>query len=134
MNKVMHFDIPVDNIPESAAFYSDVFGWDLPQNDPQKGEGELGFRTALTAESKDGEPVEPGAINGALVKRDLGITQPVILIEVDDIKAKLQEVAQAGGKILRDVSYLPTCPLGSGYFAYITDPEGNVLSLWEFEG
>lgn len=129
MNRVMWFDIPSDDIDGAARFYGELFGWNVLPRDPQDAHSALGFRPAVTSASNDQlEPEVPGAINGGLVTRDIGITQPTILIEVDDILAKIEAVKAAGGSLVREKTHLP---LAGGYFAYVTDPEGNVIGLWE---
>jgi uncharacterized protein len=63
------------------------------------------------------------------VTRSIGITQPTILIEVDDIAQKIEQVVAAGGRKVTDKKALP---LAYGHFAYVQDPEGNVIGLWEW--
>ncbi|MGZ5352830.1 MAG: VOC family protein, partial [Actinomycetota bacterium] len=29
MNKVVHFEIPVDDVERASAFYASIFGWEL---------------------------------------------------------------------------------------------------------
>lgn len=85
---------------------------------------------AFTSETgENNTPKKPGSVNGGLVTRDIGITQPTILIEVENIDEKIREVHAAGGKVVAKRVHLP---LAAGYFAYVTDPEGNILGLWEW--
>lgn len=130
-NKVMWFDIPTDNIDKSAEFYGTIFGWDIQPKHKEDLSDSLSFRIALTSETGEKyAPVNPGAINGGLVTREIGITQPTILIEVENIEEKIKEILAAGGKVLKTKVHLP---LAFGYFAYVTDPIGNVLGLWEWQ-
>lgn len=130
MNRVMWFDIPVSDVNKGAAFYSDVFGWNVLPLDDMDAQDDLSFRIAQTDTSDAPDrPNRPGAINGGIVTRSIGIMQPTILIEVDDIAQKIEEVMAAGGSKVTDKKALP---LAYGHFAYVRDPEGNVIGLWEW--
>jgi len=75
----------------------------------------------------DGGPTDPGAINGGMAGRGTPISSTVITIEVDDIDAALATVDKLGGTRLREKT-----PVGGmGFTAYFTDPEGNVVGLWQ---
>jgi uncharacterized protein len=130
MNKVMWFDIPVRDLDAGADFYRTVFGWDVQPRDPADTGGVLGFRVAQTAAtSTDGTPQVAGAINGGIVTRDIGIRQPAILVEVEDIEAALERIVGAGGCIVTPSRALP---LAGGRFAYFEDPDGNISGLWQW--
>lgn len=62
--------------------------------------------------------------------RDIGIKQPTILIEVENIEEKIMKIVAAGGKVVKTKVHLP---LAFGHFAYVTDSDGNVLGLWEWQ-
>lgn len=130
MNRVVWFDIPVSKVDEGSEFYSKVFGWSvLPRHEQDAGD-ELSFRVAQTAPSATPDrPDGPGAINGGIVTRAIGISQPTILVEVEDIATKLAEIVMAGGKLVTSKRALP---LAHGHFAYAEDPDGNVIGLWEW--
>lgn len=131
MNKVFWFDIPTNDIDQSAGFYNKLFGWDVQPRHPDDEKDALSFRMAFTSETDERyTPKTPGSVNGGVVTRDIGITQPTILIEVENVDEKIKEVLAAGGKIVREKVHLP---LATGYFAYVTDPEGNIFGLWEWE-
>ncbi|MGP3974223.1 VOC family protein [Streptomyces sp. 8N114] len=131
MNKVFWFDVPVHDIDRASDWYYEVFGWDIQPRHPKDGNDALSFRMAFTGETGDNwTPLRPGSVNGGVVTRDIGITQPTILIEVDSIDDKLKQLVNAGGGIVAEKVHLP---LAAGYFAYVTDPDGNVLGLYEWE-
>jgi predicted enzyme related to lactoylglutathione lyase len=131
MNRVVWFDIPVKNVDVGSDFYRKVFGWNVLPRDPSDTGDELSFRAAQTAPSTTPDrPDSPGAINGGIVTGTIGISHPTILLEVEDIAAKLDEIVIAGGKIVTNRRALP---LAYGYFAYCEDPDGNVIGLWEWE-
>ncbi len=131
MNKVFWFDIPANNIDRAADFYNKIFGWDAQPKHPKDGNDALSFRMAFTSETGEKDtPKKPGSVNGGLVTRDIGITQPTILIEVENVDGKIKEIVAAGGKVVRQKVHLP---LAGGHFAYVSDPDGNVIGLWEWE-
>lgn len=130
MNKVMWFDIPVRDLDAGAGFYQQVFGWEVRPRHPDDDGGALSFRVASTADTlPDGTPNTPGAINGGIVTRDIGIRQPTILVEVDDLEAALERIVDAGGCIVAQPRALP---LAGGRFAYFEDPDGNISGLWQW--
>ena len=73
-------------------------------------------------------PTEPGFINGGMLPRAGGATPgPVIVVDVDDIDATLEKIGGLGGSTVTAKT-----PVGDmGFAAYFTDPEGNVIGLWE---
>lgn len=123
--KVVHFEIPADDIERARTFYQEIFGW---QVGPVPG---MEYTMVMTAPSDEqGMPREPGSINGGMFPRTgdwAGFKAPVIVIDVEDIEAALARVEQGGGQIVA-----PKMTVGEmGFAAYFTDPEGNVLGLWE---
>lgn len=130
MNKVMWFDIPVRDLDAGSRFYQDVFGWDVRPRHPGDEDDVLSFRVANTADTlPSGAPNAIGAINGGIVTREIGIRQPTILVEVDDIEAALERIVNAGGCV---VSRSRALPLAGGRFAYFEDPDGNISGLWQW--
>lgn len=122
MNKVVHFEIPADDVSRAKNFYGDVFGWKM------QGWGqEENFALVTTVPTGENGPTEPGAINGDIYKRN-PITNTVnVVIDVESIEDHLEKVEHAGGKVLRGKE-----PVGDmGFTAYFTDTEGNVIGLWQ---
>ena len=69
-----------------------------------------------------------GAINGGMYRRTAETpSAPVITIDVDSVDDALKQIESAGGAVVRPRTEIP----GLGAFAYFTDPEGNVVGLWE---
>lgn len=125
MRKVVHFEIPAEDLERAKDFYGSVFGWQL-QTVPMPG-GEYTTVTTTPIDEQTQVPVEPGAINGGLMQRDERTPAPVITIDVDAIDDALQQVEARGGVTVTARTAIP----GMGAFAYFQDPEGNVLGLWE---
>ncbi|NUS43081.1 MAG: VOC family protein [Mycobacteriaceae bacterium] len=123
--KVVHFEIPADDIDRARLFYRDVFGWALTEVPG------MDYTMVVTTPSDDsGTPREPGAINGGMFARTgdfARFTAPNIVIDVADVDAALATVQKAGGTVL-----VPKMPVGEmGFCGYFTDPEGNVLGVWQ---
>lgn len=125
MNKVVHFEIPTDDLGRAKEFYGETFGWQLQTMEVGEGEYTIAMTTAIDEKSQ--LPTDPGAINGGLMKRSADVAAPVITIEVGAIDDVLERIGAAGGSVVQARTTIP----GMGAFAYFTDTEGNVMGLWE---
>ena len=125
MSKVVHFEIPADDLDRAKNFYGSVFGWEL-QTMPMN-EGEYTSVKTTDVDEQTQLPTEPGAINGGMFVRDERVTSPVITIDVDGIDDSLKQIEAEGGSTVTPRTAIP----GMGAFAYFKDPEGNVMGLWE---
>ena len=115
MSKIVHFEIPVDDPPRAIAFYRDALGWDI------SGYGDEQYWLV-----RAGAPDEAGA-DGALIARGDLHRSPVLVAGVGDIDAVLARVRAAGGEVVSDRAAVP----GVGWAAYVRDPEGNVVGLFQ---
>jgi predicted enzyme related to lactoylglutathione lyase len=122
MNKVVHFELPADDMERAQAFYAEAFGWRL---NSMPG---MGYTLVTTTPTDDsGRVTEIGGINGGMLLRQGPITAPIITISVDDIDAALETVEKLGGK-----TALGRQAVGDmGFSAYFVDPEGNTVGLWQ---
>ena len=125
MDKVVHFELPMDDQERAKGFYGSVFGWQLQTM--QMGEGDYTIAMTTPVDDKTQVPTEPGAINGGLTRREGPVSQPVITIGVDAIDDTLKQIEAAGGNVVQARTEIPNM----GAFAYFTDTEGNVMGLWE---
>jgi uncharacterized protein len=127
MDKVVHFEITVDDTARAKEFYGSIFDWEL--NDSDMGGG-MTYTTLTTVPVDDTRtPTEPGAINGGFTSRSSDVPHPVITIQVGSIDDTLKKIEGAGGKTVTPRTPIP----GMGAFAYFTDSEGNTMGLWETE-
>jgi uncharacterized protein len=126
MDKVVHFEIPVDDRERAKEFYSSVFEWGVMDQDMGGG---MVYTTAMTTDTDETTraPKEPGAINGGLMDRTKDTPAPVITIGVDSIDDSLKKVEASGGSTITPRTPIPNM----GAFAYFKDSEGNVVGLWE---
>jgi predicted enzyme related to lactoylglutathione lyase len=119
--RIVHFELPYDDAERARAFYGGIFGWDI-QSYPG-----MEYSMVSTGPSGDTGPTEPGFINGGMAQRGEGFAGPTVVVDVDDIDATLAQIEQNGGAVL--VAKRPVAEMG--FTAYFTDPEGNVVGLWE---
>ena len=122
MDRVVHFEIPVDDLDRAQEFYKGVFDWKM---NSMPGAGYVLIGTTATDEK--GMPKEPGAINGGMLKRTGPIKSPVITISVPNIDESLGTVKAHGGKVAMDKFKVGEI----GLSAYVEDTEGNVIGLWQ---
>jgi predicted enzyme related to lactoylglutathione lyase len=125
MRKVVHFEIPADDLDRAKNFYGSVFGWKLETMSMPGGEYTIVMTTPVDEQTQ--LPSEPGAINGGMMQRDERTPSPVLTIDVEGIDDALKEIEAVGGTTVTPRTEIP----GMGAFAYFKDPEGNVLGLWE---
>jgi predicted enzyme related to lactoylglutathione lyase len=120
--RVVHFEIPYDDGDRARRFYRETFGWQLQQMPGME------YTLVVSGPSGDQGPNEAGFINGGLLAREESASSgPVVVIDVDDIDAKLITIEETGGSVV-----VPKQPVGAmGFTAYVKDPEGNVIGLWE---
>lgn len=125
MNPVVHFEMPAEQRERMVKFYTQAFGWQANMLGPDMGE----YVVVMTTETdeKTGRPTTPGAINGGFFKKtdDKPAQYPSIVISVDDIKAHMKIVEEAGGQVLGEPWDIP----GVGLYVSILDTEGNRVSL-----
>ncbi len=122
MDKVVHFEIPADDIERAQKFYSETFGWKM---NPVPG---MGYTILHTVEVDEKQmPRESGAINGGMMQRRAPVSSPVVTINVADIDASLKKVEAKGGKIVMEKQKVGDM----GYSAYVKDTEGNIIGLWQ---
>ncbi|HEX6946020.1 MAG TPA: VOC family protein [Acidimicrobiia bacterium] len=119
--RVVHFEIPFDDGERARNFYASVFGWQLDEMP------ELNYTMVTSGPSGDQGPTEPGFINGGMTQRDEKFRSPTLVIDVPDIDEALAAVEEAGGSVVSGRDKVGDM----GFYAYFTDPEGNLLGLWE---
>jgi uncharacterized protein len=123
--RVVHFEIPADDVARAQQFYRSAFDWTLDSMP------EMEYTMVRTTPTNDqGMPDEPGAINGGMFQRYGELTTPVVTIAVDDIDKTLEHIGSLGGSTVQ-----PKQSVGDmGFAAYFKDSEGNLLGLWQNAG
>lgn len=111
---ITHIEIPAPDLNKAIAFYSNLFKWQIQILPP----GVYAFFRIGTTQSGGGfdtglKPAEEKC-------------GPQLTIDVDDISTKLEEIQNAGGKIILAKTEIPD---GHGFYACFRDPNGNYLQL-----
>jgi predicted enzyme related to lactoylglutathione lyase len=108
---ITYLHIPAADVRQAAAFYGDVFGWQI--NNP--GSDRPSFDTP------------GGHLSGAWVSDHLAAIEPGLLpyIYVDQVEETVARILAHGGEIV-------TSPFPEGLLTVATfrDPAGNVIGLW----
>ena len=121
---IVHFEIPADDPERAAQFYRDLFGWRINRWENPNGIEYWLVETVPTDEK--GAPVRPG-VNGGLMPRTYPGQQPVNYIAVRSVDEAVAKAERLGAKLMMGKTPVP----GMGWFAQMSDPEGNVLAVWE---
>ena len=81
MDKVVHFEVPTDDLDRAKAFYGASFGWQLQTMSTP----DMDYTSVITTsfDEKTGMPKEPGAINGGMTQRSDETPAPIITVGVD---------------------------------------------------
>jgi uncharacterized protein len=110
--KICYIEIPARDVPASAAFYHEVFGWNVRA----RGDGATAFDDAT------------GEVSGAWVtgRPPMGEPGPMIYVMVDDAEAACTAIAAAGGVIVQPIGGDP-----GEITARFRDPAGNVLGIYQ---
>ncbi len=117
-HSIVHFEIPADDPERASAFYSKLFGWTIEKDASMPDAEYWMIRT------NSGDQGGPG---GGLMRRLAPGQQIVNYIGVESIDQYLARAQELGASVL-----VPKTEVMSyGWFAHLTDPEGNVFALWE---
>ena len=126
-NPVTHFEIYADDPEKLAKFYGSLFDWKIEQVPAAEG---VDYRLARTVDVDDnGRPTgQTGGINGGIVKRPAGFDgHTVNYISVESLDGALERAQKLGAKVSRGRT-----PVGGmGWFAILSDPQGNPFALWQ---
>ena len=113
--KICYLELPATDVEASAAFYRDVFGWELRRRD----DGALAFDDGV------GE-VSGTWVTGRPPMKDVGL---LVYVMVDSVAGTMEAVTAKGGEIVQ--------PVGGDapeITARFRDPGGNVLGLYQEPG
>ena len=106
-----HFDIPSRNPEKAGEFYGKLFGWEI---DSKSYPGYYMFKASKPP-------------HGGIEKPEPFAAGVVIYIEVDDVIATLNKAKAAGASIVKEKTEIP----GIGYFGLFSDPDGNIIGVYE---
>ncbi len=122
MGRVIHFEVPVDNVERAEKFFSKTFGWKLEQQNGPWGK----YLAVITGDASE------AGINGAFYKREdesAENARVINVLDIDDIDKHVKKIKEHGGEILYDKMVVK----GVGYLAYFRDPGGNLLGMMQHD-
>jgi predicted enzyme related to lactoylglutathione lyase len=123
---IVHFEIPADQPERAARFYRELFGWDIKQYEGTVAGGMDYWMVRTIPTDEQGRPSGPG-VNGGLMRRMYPNQGPVNYINVESVDQSVARAQQLGAKVLMGKTPVP----GMGWFAQLTDTEGNLFAVWE---
>lgn len=122
MDKVVHFEIPAEDLERAKKFYSEIFDWkleDMPNMDY--------VMVSTVEKDEQNMPKEVGAINGGIFKISASGKHPIVVINVKDIESYLLKVEKYGGMVLMEPQKIGDM----GLYSRFVDTEGNIVGLWQ---
>ena len=108
---VVHFEIGCRDAAKTQESYAKLFDWKMQAAGPAvmiAADGAGGIEGHITALGH-----EPH-------------NYVTVYVQVDDPKAYLEKAASLGGKTL-----VPPVEIPTGTFAWMADPDGNIVGLWK---
>lgn len=133
-NPVVHFEMGYKDKDRMVKFYESAFGWKTEDAGPEMGNYIMAYTTET---GEDGMPQTPGAINGGFYAKadDPSMYSPSVVVSVDDVRAAMKAVEEAGGKILGGIdmegnqTMEPQMIPEVGLWISVMDTEDNRFSL-----
>jgi predicted enzyme related to lactoylglutathione lyase len=123
---VVHFEIPADDPERAAAFYRELFGWEIRHLGPAGGGGIEYWLVQTVSSDREGHPTRPG-VNGGLMRRMMPGQAIVNYIGVASVDEFVRKAERLGAKVL-----VPKMPVPQmGWFAHLKDTEGNIFAIWQ---
>lgn len=110
--KIVHFEVAAEDADRAQAFYERVFGWTFGDS----GMPGVDYRLTRTGDEQGGAVYASEERSGHLT----------VYFDTDDVDESLAQVREAGGKA-DEKQPIP----GIGWFARVTDTEGNAFSLFQ---
>ena len=107
-------DVGSPDVDRAAAFYTDLFGWDIPEGPPETG----GYRIAL---------LRGRTVCGVGPQMNPGPPVWMSYVNVDNADAIVPLVKDNGGAVFME----PMDVLDVGRMAVFADPAGAVFGIWQ---
>lgn len=113
--KICYVEIPAKDIPASATFYKEVFGWSIRT----RGGGSTAFDDGINE------------ISGTWVLNRKPATEPGIMVSimVDSVAETIAKITARGCQIIKQVEMSDT-----EMIAWFSDPASNVIGLYQHPG
>jgi uncharacterized protein len=123
---VVHFEIPAQDPDKLSEFYTRLFGWRIEKM--PMGGADAYYITSTVETDEQGMPKEPGAINGGIYRRESSEQRPMNYVAVESVDQYTEKAQRLGARVLVEKMPVP----GMGYFAQLSDPDGNPFGIFEF--
>ena len=114
-HRVVHFEIPADDVEALAVFYRDLLGWTI--------EAAPEFPDCCSVSPSADE----GALMGSMVKRWMPQQMPVNYVRVESVADYVAKARTLGATVVMDKTDIAD----TGWCAVLVDPQGNPLGLFE---
>ena len=124
-NSVVHFEIYANDPDKLGKFYTSLFDWAI---EPVPGMDYWMVKTVDT--DAKGMPSQAGGINGGMLKRPAGYEGGGInYVNVESLEAATARAKKLGATVMKEKTAVP----GMGWFAILSDPEGNPFAIWQMD-
>jgi predicted enzyme related to lactoylglutathione lyase len=111
-HKIVHMEIPVNNIKKAKEFYEKMFNWQVTIT---------GDNYAFFKDAEDG-------IGGGFEVSDKKMRGEFILyISTESIEDSLEKILEIGGKLVKEKTKISD---EHGFYATFEDIFGNIMGLW----
>ena len=123
-NQVAHFEIYADDPDRLGQFYTSLFDWSIERVPGM----DYGWIKTVETDAK-GMPSQLGGINGGILKRPAGYEGRAWInyVNVESLEATVDRAQKLGATVMKGKSPVP----GMGWFAMLTDPQGNPFAIWQ---
>ena len=125
-NAVVHFEIYADDPDKLVQFYTRLFDWTVERMPG------MDYRLIKTVETDaKGMPSQAGGINGGILKRPAGYEGQAWInyVNVESLEVAIDRAQRFGATVMKGKSPVP----GMGWFAMLTDPQGNPFAIWQMD-
>jgi uncharacterized protein len=112
--RLAYIQIPALDVRESAAFYKEIFGWQIRGGS----DAHLSFTDA-------GGDIIGAFITDAMISTEPGV---IFFVYVHGLDATLEKMVSAGSKVVRQ-----PYKEGDVWVATLIDPAGNEIGIWQFD-
>jgi len=121
-NYIFHFEVPAYDIGRLRRFYTQLFGWKIEKGGP----GPMEYWNIETVPvDEKGMLMRP--VNGSMIKRVGPFHKPVNYIAVESVDECCRKIEELDGKVIDPKQEFP----GIGWWALLSDPEGNEFGIFE---
>jgi predicted enzyme related to lactoylglutathione lyase len=110
---IVHIEFSAEDRAAAAKFYSELFGWKT-EHIP-----EMNYTTFESGEGSPGGGFNP-------LSEQVKAGDVYVYVQTDDIEASLAKAESLGGKTAMPKTEIPNV----GWFAFFTDPTGNMVGLY----